>query len=198
MIFNSKDAHHRPICLKFKIAVWLPSRERIVLQEEVSIIRNPKFSFFGRYIMVDSTCQSKNKCWKLTQNLDVEVLEKSWHVCKATWHDWMVQVWVVTGKIVARSRRNVARFERIRYNTVLLPAPTWHDGLETWHDAAYFWTLFKASFFIFLVEFQERETWEIKGGNFRVKGLWLGFSWDGKHMLEIQLWATWVSLVKPK
>jgi len=64
----------------------------------------------------------------LTQEVDVEALENFWHVCRETWQDLMVQVWVDTGKIVARCRRNMAQFRQIRCNTILLPAPSWHDG----------------------------------------------------------------------
>ena len=35
-----------------------------------------------------------------------------------------------------------------------------------------FWALYKHSLFIFWVEIQERETWKIKGGNFRVECHW--------------------------
>jgi len=47
----------------------------------------------------------------LTQELVVEAQKKSWHVCRATWQDWLVQVCIVTGIIMARCRRN-----------------TWHDS----------------------------------------------------------------------
>ncbi|KEH18631.1 hypothetical protein MTR_8g027455 [Medicago truncatula] len=53
---------------------------------------------------------------------------------RATWHDWMVHIWVCHGKIMARSRRNVARCRQIRYSTVLSPAPLWHDGAKVVPD----------------------------------------------------------------
>lgn len=60
------------------------------------------------------------------------------------------------------------------------------------------WTLYKTSFFMFWGGLQERETWEIRWGNFRVEDLWWGFSWEvilDWETFESTLseWNHWVS-----
>jgi len=64
----------------------------------------------------------------------------------------------------------VARFRRIRYSIVLLPAPLWHDGRKRGtilHGSEHYLRLHSSSFVCGL----ERETWEYKGGNFMVECL---------------------------
>jgi hypothetical protein len=64
----------------------------------------------------------------------------------------------------------VARFSWIRDSTILLPAPSWHDGRKRGtmlripeHYLRLLLEVFECGF--------EQETWEYKRGNFRVECL---------------------------
>ena len=60
----------------------------------------------------------------------------------------------------------------------------WVVRKESWHDLENRDTIltvlghYLSISVNFWVELQERETWEIKGGNFRVAGLWLELFWE--------------------
>ena len=97
--------------------------------------------------------------------------EQSWH---NFWHAW--QVFMI--------RLVIPWVVRINRDTIL--------AIVTW-----FWVLTVLGHYLsvsvhFLREFQERKTWEIKGGKFRVEGLWLGFSWGGKHCKHLG----WVKIIE--
>jgi len=66
------------------------------------------------------------KCCKLNQELDVEALEKMWHGCRATSHDWFRSSLGCHWKNRDTMQDGCGTIHTDK--VVLLPVPSWRNG----------------------------------------------------------------------
>ena len=150
----------------------------------------------------EASSRQGGECCLCLQNCEDR---KTWNrdtICEAC-HDFAMPRTCFSGcPIVTRFWENVTRFSTCWERFQDKVDCTLGRTHQTCHDLAKRDTILTVSVYYLSVsahflkvqerELQERKTWEIKGGKFTVKGLWLEFSWVGKHCKHLG----WVKIIE--